>query len=66
MAEPTNISVASSSSREDLAARLRDKRLADRFVFHNPVSDAEIEAAEIRLGVRFPDDYRWFLREIGP
>jgi hypothetical protein len=52
--------------RKELAARLRDERLADRFVFRGPVSCAEIEAAEHRLGVCFPDDYRWFLSNVGP
>lgn len=48
-----------------LEDRLRDERHTDRFIFREPVSEANLSDTEARLGFRFPDSFRWFLKTFG-
>ncbi len=47
---------------EKVRRRLRPEVVASAWLGFAPAAEAEIEAAEMRLGVRFPPSYRAFLR----
>jgi hypothetical protein len=51
--------------REALARRLRDETLVEPFAFLGGAAETEVAEAERSLGVRFPESYRWFLKEFG-
>lgn len=49
----------------DKLYKLLTEHEKERDFTHIPASDADIENAEKRLGVKFPDDYIWFLKNFG-